>query len=76
MEKLKADQQKEIIKDLVNILANEDPNLYYTESSTIATLVHDMIQNQNSLNKEKFELVKDLSSDDVLILLSYKSNCC
>ena len=76
MEKLKATEQKEIINLLINELSKEDPNLYYTDSSTIATLVHDMIHNSETLNRQKKELVESLSSDDILILMSYKSNCC
>ena len=76
VEKLKATEQKEIINLLINELSKEDPNLYYTDSSTIATLVHDMIHNSETLNRQKKELVESLSSDDILILMSYKSNCC
>ena len=76
MEKLKADQQKEIINSIVSDLAKESPDLYYTDSSTISSLVYDRIQGKNKLSREKLELVDKLSADDILILLSYKSNCC
>jgi adenylate kinase len=77
MEKLKSDQQKDIINKLVNLLSKESPDLYYTDSSTIAALVHDKIKTgEGGLTHEQKELVKNLSSDDILILLSYKSNCC
>lgn len=76
MEKLKVDQQKEVINSIVNELSKESPDLYYTDSSTISSLVYERIQGDNSLSREKLELVDSLSADDVLILLSYKSNCC
>ena len=76
VEKLKSTEQKEIIQKCIGELSKEDPNLYYTDSSTIATLVHDMIHNSDTLNREKKDLVSDLSADDILILMSYKTNCC
>lgn len=76
MEKLKVDQQKEVINSIVNELSKESPDLYYTDSSTISSLVYERIQGDNSLSREKLELVDSLSADDILILLSYKSNCC
>lgn len=76
MEKLKVDQQKEIINKLVNELSNESPDLYYTDSSTISSLIYEKIHGSNNLTKTSLELVEDLSADDILILLSYKSSCC
>lgn len=76
MEKLKVDQQKEIINQLVNELANESPDLYYTDSSTISSLVYEKIHGSNNLTKTSLEVVQELSADDILILLSYKSSCC
>ena len=77
MEKLKRDQQKEIINQLVNQLSKESADLYYTDSSTIASLVHHKIQNDSGqLSHQQMEIVKDLSNEDILILLSYKSSCC
>lgn len=76
MEKLKINEQKEIIQDIVNRLAVEDPSFYYTESSVIASLVHEKIHKEKVLSKQKTDLVKGLSAEDIKILLSYRSNCC
>ena len=76
MEKLKVDQQKEVINKIVNELSNESPDLYYTDSSTISSLIYEKIHGSNNLTKTSLELVEDLSADDILILLSYKSSCC
>jgi hypothetical protein len=76
MEKLKVDKQKSIINQLVNELAAESPDLYYTDSSTISSLIYERIHSANQLSRENLEVVEDLSADDILILLSYKSNCC
>jgi hypothetical protein len=76
MEKLKSDEQREIIQNLINLISNEDPSLYYTDSSTIAALVHEKVHTAEVLNRQKFDVVKDLSADDILILMSYRSSCC
>lgn len=75
MEKLKSDQQKEIINNIVSNLSHEHPDLYYSDSNHIAYLIHQKIQ-EKSLNKSQFDLVKDLSQDDIHIMMSFKTNCC
>jgi hypothetical protein len=74
-EKLKVEQQKIIVNSLVSLLAEEVPDLYYTDTSTIAHLVVEKIQ-AKSLSQQDYQLVSDLTKDDVLVLISYQTRCC
>lgn len=76
MEKLKGTEQKEIVDSLISELSKEHPDLYYTDSSSIANLVYEKIHSKGALTKQKFDTVKDLSSNDILIVMSYNTNCC
>lgn len=71
-EKTLAQQQKEIINELVMLLSQDDPSLYYVDSDFIARLVYDYIHKENRLNAHKKDKVKELSVDDIRIKLSYK----
>ena len=75
MEKLEIDIKKEIIDNLVNDLSKDSPDLYYSPTSVIAQIVFDKIQ-ANLLSREKYEVVKDLSREDIQVLMSYSSSCC
>ena len=75
MEKLDSVKKKEIIQSIINILSKSDPELYYTDTMTITSYVSDYIKEKN-LKQSEYELVKDLSRDDIQILMSYNSNCC
>lgn len=75
MEKLKSDEQKEIVNSIVAELAKKNSELYYTDSSTIANLIYEKIHNPD-FSKSKFEKVGELSRDDILILMSYNTTCC
>jgi len=75
MEKLIVEKQKEIINEIISELSKESIDLYYTDSSTIANLVVEKIQSEK-FPKEKKDIVKKLSYSDILILMSYNSNCC
>ncbi|MDA8793669.1 hypothetical protein N9N67_10495 [Bacteriovoracaceae bacterium] len=75
MEKLEVEQKKSIINQLVSELATENMDLYYTDSSTIATLVLEKIQSGN-LKRTELELVGKLNTEDILVLMSFHSNCC
>jgi hypothetical protein len=74
-EKLIAKRRKEIVQDIINILSKEDPNLYYTPTNEIGMEVVKYIK-ENKLNAKDYELVKDLTFQDVQIYMSYNSNCC
>ena len=75
-EELKVDKEKKIIEKIVNLLAKEDPELYYTDSAVICALVKEKIENKDGINHEEYLEVKGLSVKDILIRLSYHSNCC
>jgi hypothetical protein len=75
MEKLDSVKKKEIIQSIINMLSKSDPELYYTDTMTITSYVSDYIKEKN-LKQSEYELVKDLSRDDIQILMSYNSNCC
>lgn len=74
-EQLKVDQQKFIINKLIAELSKSDPNLYYIDSHTIATLVYEKISS-GDLSKQEEEIVVELKVKDILILMSYNSKCC
>ncbi len=77
MEELITDKRKKIVAMIINKLSQEDPNLYYIDSSAIANLVVSKIKKeQGLLSKSELELVKDLNHRDIVILMSYNSNCC
>lgn len=75
MEELIAKKRKMIVDGLVAELGKENPDLYYTDSSTIASMVVSKIKD-HELNAHDYELVKNLTPKDVLILMSFNSNCC
>ena len=75
MEDLIVEKRKEIISEVINKLSHDRPDLYYADSSLISLLVREKIHS-GILSTERFDLVKELSVDDILILLSYHSNCC
>lgn len=73
MEKLIVDQKRDIINSIVEELTKTQPDLYYTDTSTIASIVKDYIH-ENKLPKEKYELVKDMDFRDIGILMSFTSD--
>lgn len=75
MEELEADKKKKIVNRLVSELGKESIDLYYTDSSTIANMVVQKIH-EGKLPKSEFDLVKKLTFNDVLILMSYNTSCC
>ena len=75
MEKLESKIKKEIVQTIINELSKKEPDLYYTDTMTIASLVVEYIEDKK-LKQTEYELVKDLSRNDVQVLMSYNSNCC
>ena len=75
MEKLDSTRRKDIIQSIINDLNKSKPELYYTDTMTICALVEDYIKDKK-LSQSEFELVKNLSRDDIQVLMSYNSNCC
>lgn len=74
-EELLITEQKKIIQNVVSELSTTDPSLYYVDSSSISQIIHEHIH-EGKLQHNDFEKVKDLRPGDILILLSYKTNCC
>lgn len=72
MEKLIIDQKKKILSNIVLELTKTQPDLYYTDTSTIASIIVDHIH-EKKLNQKDFDLVKDMSFRDVAILMSFTS---
>lgn len=64
--------KKKILDKVVNVLRDEDKELYYTDTSTISHLIRDYIDD-NKLRREEYELVQGLTPNDILILISYNS---
>lgn len=75
-EELKVDKEKKIIDKIVKQLSQEDPNLYYSNSSIICALVEERINQKVGINHNEYLELKDLTAKDILIRLSYHSNCC
>ena len=73
MEKLIVDKKKEIINRAVEELTKTNPELYYTDTSTIASIVVDHFHTKN-LNQEDFDLVKDMDFRDIAIMMSFTSD--
>lgn len=73
-EKTLNDQRKEIVQQIIAHLSTEDPNLYYTPTNEIGMEVVKYIK-QKKLSAHEYELVKDLTFQDVQILMSYNSCC-
>ncbi|GAB4417113.1 MAG: hypothetical protein OHK0056_25850 [Bacteriovoracaceae bacterium] len=72
-EDLKIDFQKIIIEKLIATLDQDE--LYYTDSNSISRIIHEEIHS-GKMPHGDFELVKDLSPQDIHVLISYKSGCC
>ena len=75
-EELKVDKEKKIVDKIVKQLSKEDPNLYYSDSSIICALVKERIDQKLGMSHNEYLEVKDLTVKDILIRLSYHSNCC
>lgn len=73
MEKLAIDKKKEIINRIVQELSKTQPDLYYTDTSTVASIVKDYIHDKK-LPNDQFELVKDMDFRDIAILMSFTSD--
>lgn len=73
MEKLIVDQKKKIITKIVEELTKTNPDLYYTDTSTVAGHVVDFVQDKK-LKQEEFELLKDMDFRDIAILMSFTSD--
>ncbi|MCR9203867.1 MAG: hypothetical protein NXH75_04775 [Halobacteriovoraceae bacterium] len=71
-DQLKHYQQKEVISKLIDRLSEEDDSTYYLPTVQIANILHDVIEKKEGLNQKEVELLKDLSVDDIHILLSHK----
>ena len=72
---LEVNAKKKILEKITKTLSEERPELYYVDSSSVSHLIRTYIH-EGKLSKEDFEKVKDLSSSDILILLSFNSSCC
>ena len=71
-EKLENDQKKKIINRLISQLSVD---FYYTPTTEVASVIHEKIQ-EGDLPRQDYELVKNLSSRDIEVLISFASSCC
>lgn len=72
---LKIEKQKQIIDKIITKLS-KDESLYYLSTMDICFEVHKIIQSGKELSHSDFELVENLSSQDIQTLISYNSSCC
>ena len=74
-EKVRHDVRLEVVNRLLTNLDQQE--LYYTDSRTIARLVHEQLKlNSKALTLSEKEAFDGLDSKDIYILLSYRSSCC
>jgi hypothetical protein len=71
-EKLEHYQKKQVLGSLVDKLSKEDGSLYYMPTNQVAGIIHEMIQNKEAISHEQWEKVKNLSLEDIHILMSHK----
>jgi hypothetical protein len=74
-EELLIDQKKKVIDKIILELSKSDPELYYTDSISVAAIVKEYIQDKN-LDRSHYEMVKDMSAHDIQMAMSFNSNCC
>lgn len=74
-EELLNDQKKKIIDKIILELSHTDPQLYYTESISVAAIVKEYID-EKKLNRSEYEIVKGMSARDIQIVMSFSTNCC
>lgn len=66
------EEQKEKQKIINEMLGSFQNELYYTPTIEIANLIYEKIHNNTKLNTKNYELVKELSPEDIKILLSFE----
>lgn len=71
-EKTHTDEQKIIIKKIVNDLSKQSHDFYYESTASIARMIHEYIQS-DQINSHFKDDVAELSIEDIQILLSYNS---
>lgn len=71
-EKLEHFQKKKVLNSLIEYLAAEDDSTYYLPTNQIAGIIEEMIKNKEGLSHQQWELVKDLTLEDIHILISHK----
>lgn len=72
-EDLKIELQKGIIEKIIAQLDQDE--LYYTDSNSISRIIHEEIHT-GKISHAELEMVKDLSPQDIHVLISYRSGCC
>lgn len=65
-------QKKKALDRLVSNLAELDNSTYYLPTFQIANIIFDQIERREGLGREDFEILKDLSIEDIHVLLSHK----
>lgn len=68
---LRSAQQKSILDEVVTRLSQEETDLYYMSTSHIAQYIFELMkEGKSGLSREKLDLVQDLSSRDIEILIA------
>ena len=67
-------QQKKIITDVVESLNQLFPSFYYLSTIEVAAEIKKYIHEPSNLDHDNYELVKNLSREDIQILLSFHGN--
>lgn len=75
-EQLKTEKQRKIVERIINELFQEDSSLYYAVTNDIARHVQLKIESKVNLNHNELEIVSDLTSQEIVNLISYNSKCC
>lgn len=71
-EKTDSQKIKEILFQIIDQLNKEDPSLYYLSTNEVSMEIVKYIQRKN-LRSHDYELVKDLTFEDIQIYISFNS---
>lgn len=67
---LKSVKQRKALERLMAKLASKTPSVYYLSTVEVAAELHAMIESRQGLSTDDVELLADLSTHDIQMLLS------
>lgn len=69
-EELKSDKKKKAIDKLVSQLAKDATDIYYMPTAEVAEKILGIVQSRKGISSEDYELLKDLDTRDIQIIMS------
>ena len=64
-------QQKKIIAEVIESLNQSHPSFYYLSTIEVAAEIKKYMQEPAKLSHDQYEIIKDLSRQDIQMLLSF-----